>query len=347
MVIGSSVGSKARLMFASLAFATFSLASLSAHAAEPSIWYRTSEGCPDGASFLERLERRSVRGRLAAVGDHVDFVVTLGVKGQRSSGRLERQTSGGTIAIREVEDVRCEAVADALALSLALALEPPTQEPQEAAPSAEEPAPVPESPPPASPAAAPAEATLESGTEPDVAADPPVADAADDRVRVRLGAAIGAWDLFQGRWLFEAGPFGEIEAPSSFVLPHASVRVVLQGGLRADADASAEIFLMAARLEACPLALGWGPLSLRPCAALDAGAIGASAAEVVDTALWSAVGAHARVRFERGWLGLEAQAGGIIPITHYEVTAAGSGAILEETRAIGFAGGLGISIRVE
>src|SRR5688572_2169584 len=101
----------------------------SVHAAEPSIWYRTGEGCPDGASFLERLDRRSVRARLAAVGDPVDFVVTLGTNADRSSGRLERQTSGGTIAIREVTDPSCEAVADALALSLALSLDPAVQEP--------------------------------------------------------------------------------------------------------------------------------------------------------------------------------------------------------------------------
>lgn len=63
-------------ILAGLAFSGLSAWSSVVHAVEPSIWYRTGDGCPDGASFLERLGGQSVPARLAAVGDHVDFVVT-------------------------------------------------------------------------------------------------------------------------------------------------------------------------------------------------------------------------------------------------------------------------------
>ena len=100
--------------------------------AEPApvwVWYRSSEGCPDGSSFVVRLAELGQAARLAGVGDRVDFVVTLGRVADSSSGRLERQTHGGTVAIREYRDARCEQVAEALALTLDLALEPQASPP--------------------------------------------------------------------------------------------------------------------------------------------------------------------------------------------------------------------------
>ena len=62
-----------------------------------SVWYRTSAGCPDGDAFVARLSELGTAARLASVGDRVDFVVTLGNTPAESSGRLERQTRGGTV----------------------------------------------------------------------------------------------------------------------------------------------------------------------------------------------------------------------------------------------------------
>src|SRR5690349_11532312 len=87
----------------------------------PLIWYRSGEGCPDGAGFLQRLEARGVRARLAGVGDPIDFVVTLGVDGDGARGLLERQTKTGTVAIRRLDGGTCDEIADGLALSLTLA----------------------------------------------------------------------------------------------------------------------------------------------------------------------------------------------------------------------------------
>src|SRR5690606_782591 len=42
-----------------------------------SIWYRSSEGCRDGAVFVTRLAELGRAATLARVGDRVDFVVTV------------------------------------------------------------------------------------------------------------------------------------------------------------------------------------------------------------------------------------------------------------------------------
>src|SRR5689334_11514042 len=88
------------------------------------VWYRSADGCPDGAAFLARLEARGVRARLADVGDPIDFVVTLGNGPEGARGLLERQTDTRTVAIRRLDGGTCEQVADAIALSLAVANTP-------------------------------------------------------------------------------------------------------------------------------------------------------------------------------------------------------------------------------
>lgn len=93
--------------------------------AEPvRVWYRSSEGCPDGPAFLERLRAFGRSAVLAGVGDRVDFVVTVAHAGSESSGRLERQSSERTVAIRDVIAATCAEVVEVLALSLDLAEQP-------------------------------------------------------------------------------------------------------------------------------------------------------------------------------------------------------------------------------
>src|SRR5688572_33116234 len=92
--------------------------------AEVSIWFRSSEGCPNGPGFLAKLAQRSTQARLAQVGDRIDFVVTLGSEEGVASGRLERQTDSGTVAIRDIHGPSCEVVPEALAFTLALTAAP-------------------------------------------------------------------------------------------------------------------------------------------------------------------------------------------------------------------------------
>lgn len=88
------------------------------------IWYRASQGCPSGAEFVSGIRVEGRTTRLARVGDHVDYVITLESDGSASGGSLERQTEKGTIAISELRGGACSEVAEALALSLMLAVTP-------------------------------------------------------------------------------------------------------------------------------------------------------------------------------------------------------------------------------
>jgi hypothetical protein len=91
------------------------------------VWYRSSEGCPDGAAFIGLLRRFGREASLASVGDRVDFVVTVAYAPGASTGRLERQSSERTVAIRDVSASSCEEVTEVLALSLDLAEQPGAQ----------------------------------------------------------------------------------------------------------------------------------------------------------------------------------------------------------------------------
>jgi hypothetical protein len=105
-----------------------SAATLEAVSREPvRVWYRSSVGCPDGGAFIELLGRLGRTVSLAGVGDRVDFVVNLAHTAGESRGRLERQSSERTVAIRDVAAASCQEAAEVLALSLDLALQPEPQ----------------------------------------------------------------------------------------------------------------------------------------------------------------------------------------------------------------------------
>lgn len=100
------------------------------------IWYRASQACPPGQDFVSRVRVEGRTARLARAGDHVDYVVTLDSDGKSSTGRLERQSARGTIAMSELRGGPCGEVSEALALSLALAVTPREPEPRTSVPEA-------------------------------------------------------------------------------------------------------------------------------------------------------------------------------------------------------------------
>ncbi|MEY2930636.1 MAG: hypothetical protein RL033_1385 [Pseudomonadota bacterium] len=73
---------------------------------------------------MDRLAQLGHAAELASVGDPVDFTVSVASVTTGSSGRLERQTAAGQMAIRNVSAPTCEQVVEGLALSLDLALGP-------------------------------------------------------------------------------------------------------------------------------------------------------------------------------------------------------------------------------
>ncbi|HEX2678409.1 MAG TPA: hypothetical protein VHM19_17275 [Polyangiales bacterium] len=319
------------------------------HAQEPapskraSIWYRTTAGCPEGEAFLRVLEARQVQGRLAAVGERIDFVVTLGVDREgRKSGVLERQTAQGAVALRKVEDASCEQVADALALTLALSIDPAWVEPEPAPAAAEPPAPKEDVAPvsdakPAPPPPSPAPATL---PPPPTAAEPPPRTA-----QVSLGAqGFGTSGTVSGL-LPGAALFAELELDGSSSLQPA-LRLALSGAFATSRFGASDVQLrvLSARAQACPLWVGGRVLRARPCAALDVGQIrssGSGRAGRVDSGLFLAADAGARLTWQAfRELAFEAELGAAIPITRYELSGGG----VQRAAAVGVRAALGAAV---
>lgn len=307
------------------------------------VWYRSSEGCPDGVSFVERLSQLGRPAALASVGDRVDFVVTLALRSDASAGRLERQTERGTVAIREVESPACADVAEALALSLELALEP----------AAASHAPAASAPPSAASVAAlsVASSLTTVGSAPSSSGDAPEPDrspAADSPRRGGRAWALGA----QGRLALGLGP--EVTPGAALFAELASdgwprsVRFGVHGayGQGTASTTRVGVLSLAGEIDAC----GWrwraDALSLEPCLGVDLGLISASSEGErarEDRGLWASARALLRSRLGL-WRALEPelQLGLLLPFTRY-VFGAPEGDDLFRVRAV--AGELSIGAR--
>jgi hypothetical protein len=229
------------------------------------IWYRSAEGCPDGAGFLERLEARGVHGRLAGVGDPIDFVVTLGSGAEGARGLLERQTKTGTVAIRQLDGGSCEEVADGVALSLALADVPAEHR---------------EAPPVAAPSAVEAQKPPE-----------PIPGTSGNDARGAMRPAAPAQGARAARWAIglqgsvasgiAPGPlpggalFVDFAPSSPSLLVGSSLRLSGFGGARGSSGGGQGygLWLVGGRLDACPTRLGSPTLHVSPCASVEVGAL--------------------------------------------------------------------------
>ncbi|MEY2930496.1 MAG: hypothetical protein RL033_1245 [Pseudomonadota bacterium] len=294
------------------------------------VWYRSSDGCPDGVSFVERLSQLGRPAALASVGDRVDFVVTLAVRPDVSAGRLERQTERGTVAIREVESPACADVAEALALSLELALDPALA--SNAAPAATA-VTLPVSP-AATSSATTSSATTSSATTSltPLGSAPSLPGAAPepDRSPALPGAqaADSAWALgAQGRLALGLGPdvtpgaalFAEL---TSETWPHVT-RFGVHGayGRGGESATRVSVLSLAGELDVCVWRWRAGALSLEPCLGVDLGLISASSGGQrarADRGLWASARGLLRSRLAL-WPALqpELQLGLLLPFTRY------------------------------
>lgn len=312
---------------------------------ELSIWYRSSDRCPTGAVFLERLGRLGRHGRLARAGDHIDFVVTLDSTESSSFGRLERQAERGTIAIREVEAPKCEEVAEALALSLDLALDP-TQAPDAAGgipaatqvsqPAAAAIAATPDSAPPRQ---SPSVANVDNLSVSEATAPP--ASTTDGTAAVGVHAL-----LLTGiapSTMFGGAVFGELALPLGM-----SARLTGYGAWAASTVKAAELDhqLFAARLEGCSPRLSLSDLRLAGCVAVDGGLVGADYSGPTgssDSGPWGAATLLGRAGWRAsGPLIVELQAGVMLPWVRYE-TGDPEGTPLASGDAVVVTAGVGVS----
>jgi hypothetical protein len=283
------------------------------------IWYRTSGECPDSEAFLSQLSAKVPAARIAAAGDPIDFVVTLGGLGTHSNGRLERETRQGTVAIREIESNDCSEVAGALALSLVLAIDP-----------IEKPPPKPVVP---LPSPKPADPRVDRAPPPKLASPWSVG------AQVELATAIAPSVLpggsvfvdFDRGWSARAGAFGMFGSVMTGV---GDVQYRVLGG----------------RLEACPLRIGSDTLSAKPCAAFDLGELrveGGSKTGTADTGLWATAGVHGRLSWQAtGALAFEAELGAFAPLTRYTLRTDDPAVEGYSTYVFGFFAGMGATARL-
>ncbi|MBN2195216.1 MAG: hypothetical protein JW751_20530 [Polyangiaceae bacterium] len=327
------------------------------------VWYRTSEQCPDAATFLSLVEARGRRARVAEVGDRVDFVVTLGAGAEGSAGRLERQTSTGTVAIREVVGARCEEVADAIALSLTLALAAapdagakgvtagltPAEPVRAAFPAVAPPAPsaaAPAAPDSSHPPPAPEVASSGAGAD----ARPAVAPLGSGSLRRRetwVGVSVNgrAGVAPAGAW----GGAGHVEVGR----PHAwTIRgsAAVAAGTHTLALGRLHLSLWVARIEVCPLQIGRRRVVTEWC---GGGELGRVSAEFHgpggrrDAGLWTALVAGERLRWQlTPALSLETELGLAAPLPPYRVVTERPTAVIFEMDPLGLEAAVGASIRL-
>ena len=346
---GGEAGSGAAIAAAaSLAAAAFVLlTSGRARADDPAgIWYRTSNGCPDGEAFVALVEQRGRTARLVTVGDRVDFVVTLSAEPAGSTGRLERQTSEGIVAVKEISAESCEEVADALALTLALA---DVQHPASTAPPESSASAVPEQEPraalpvaaPPSPAPSGSDATR-AGLEPSIPGHP-----RQLRAATWIGAAATGRTTVSPRGTWGAALHLE-RATRRFawrVSAHAAAGA--HTTTRGDLDFS----LWAGQLDLCPVRLGGASLVLRWCGGGEVGAVhvvGGGVGGTDDTGPWGALVVRERLRWPADRpVAFEADLGVFLPLTSYHVVAERPRIELHRMGPAGLVGGAGVSIHLK
>lgn len=287
-----------------------------ASSAPLSIWYRSSEGCPDGGVFVARLAELGRRATLARVGDRVDFVVTVAAAPSGSSGRLERQTTRGTVAIRELAAQRCEEVTEALALSLEIALDPASEVA-------------------GSTGAASVGRNAADASSPSAALSAPpggtpeVVDAGHARIdeqRNRHWLALGAQaSVLRGMapgWAPGGAVFAELRANDA---PALTGRLSFAAALASDtvSAVAVDVLWLAGRAEGCVFELRSGRLSLQPCLGVELGRLrggSSGGGGRADSGVWGAgVGlARGSIELDAG-LALEAQVSASVPFVRYRV----------------------------
>jgi hypothetical protein len=315
----------------------------------PVVWFRTSEGCPEAPTFLARLRRAAPQARLAQAGDSIDFVVTLGWDGSRAAGKLERQTSSGTVAIRELDAEHCEDVAEGLILTMMLsrsprddrgrgtdvAATPEAQPPEDRAPS-----------PDLLPAAiAPAPTPPQNLDTLQTAAVEP-ARREPGRDRWSFGAQATALTGVVPATAAGAALFIELE-PALLPVLRPSVRVSgaftrTQGDRR-----DLAVRIASGGAEICPVRAGDTSLFFRPCAGFDVGrfdAEGSGSDGQAAGGLWAAAPVHGRLAWSPARaVTVELQAGIVVPVIRYELTST-AGRMLYQPGWIGGSFGVGAGL---
>jgi hypothetical protein len=313
----------------------------------PAVWYRAAAECPGGPEFIAKIASNPARAHLAQGGDHIDFVVTLLTAQGETIGRLERQTNGGTVAIRELRDATCARVADALAMSLGLAMDPtPSASEPEAAAALPAPVPIPAdtaapTPTPATPATA-----LQVRALPTPLRDRTIAPKVD--VEHFFGLDFGILSGASTQPMARGSVFMEVDHALSGLAKNLALRVAAAGafGTAETPVGPVQRWVLSGRGEVCPWRWGTFRVGLRPCLAFELGATSASsnrAPALADHGLWAAPGASLRGDFDvLPTVRLEAGGSALLPLLREQVFV-GSKPLFQDA-LLAFQAALGVSV---
>jgi len=315
-----------------------------AAAQEPTvIWYRNSSGCPGAAAFQTLVEGRGRAAKIATVGDRVDFVVTVSQGEGEATGRLERQTADGVVAVREMSGDTCDEVASALAFTLSLADQPRTAESLEAPPG---------------PRSTETEQSPISAATPTPSVrsvpDSPAPNATVDRKGPPLPRSGKAWLSASAAGRSAVAPRGVWGGQVALSLERIRVPLhleaqVARGGHEAERGRF-NLTLWAGRVEVCPIAIE-GRVRLAWCGGLELGQLrgqGVGADQVRSTGPWAAGAVQERLRWpaDRS-LALEGSLGLFVPLVAHQVVAKNPHALLHRVDAAGLAASLGVAFRLD
>jgi hypothetical protein len=264
--------------------------------------YVAEVSCPDGASFAERVRRRTTQGREADPGELArTFYVNVSRSAGGFLGVIEFLDDGGTTVMRRVSGEQCSAVVDSLALIAALALDASLRE--EAPPEPAEPKPTPSAPPPPLPLPLP---------PPDEIAEPPEQNA--QLPSTRVGVAAGYDTAISAPTLSR---LGQVDLGRRFSL-RLSTHVAWHDKGTTD-ERAARLRLLALETSACFALLREGQFASSTCVWVDVGSLRAAgkespalAAASSATIFWASAGPEIRLAWEPPvpfWADLRTQLG--------------------------------------
>jgi hypothetical protein len=321
--------------------------------------------CPTEADFEAGVRARTAFARFADEPNAQAVHVIVRPTGAKYAGHLSIVSRSGRASERDVQDALCSNVVDALALVTALAVDPNATLllPAAASPPPAGPAEPPlDAPPPDSPAIAPPPPPPPAATIPPPAArptSPPLAKPRSPSSAPRWGAGAGATFVtiagIAPDPLVGGGAYGEIESRSpGSVAP--SVRITVFATENGVLDTRTLVFdLLAARADLCPWRIGSRTVSIRPCVAVDVGALYADGTKVnvtdpkSHTIAWFDAAALLRGRWAPGHgpFFIELEGGILVPVTRPSFYYGGADGIhqVDPLWAVAVAGSLAAGLR--
>jgi hypothetical protein len=299
------------------------------------VQYSAPGNCPTESDFEARVQSRTALARFADEKDAQAVQVVVKPMGVTYAGHLSIVGRSGRVSERDVEDVLCADVVDALALVTALAVDPKAilslASPPEAT-SAADALPLGAGAPEGVTvipliAPAPAQATPPVSAQPQtVSLAQPELDKSPAAAAPRRGIHVGATFVLMAGiapdTLAGGGGFGEVESKAPGWLAPSGRLTVFAAENGALASRIASFLLVAGRLDFCPLRIGSREVSLRPCAAIDIGAVRAEGIDadpghgVPGGEPWFDVAALLRARWApgRGRFFVEVEGGIFVPL---------------------------------